>query len=284
MRTRTNWKRLLFLLWLLSQTLGFALPVLSHGVERAVLSIPAWEHNPPGNGYYAGCKSCLVYPADAPCEAPPEERSAHLYAFVANNPYGAVDPLGLDLWSPETGRDASGSHWLWGDQHWLYGNTDWSGLDYVDYSAPYRSSSGYSSSYYSYFDSGSAWDFSNPYDTIDYLSFDYRFTDTRDAISSARQSLWDAVPVLGGVKSFSEMVFGTQWFTGNRVDPVERGIATGIASVGFGALALEGFASRAAFTPAYVPFAAPSGPRWMARDFVQEVATRAESRIGGTGA
>ncbi|MCI0719494.1 MAG: hypothetical protein L0338_11085 [Acidobacteria bacterium] len=182
--------------------------------------------------------------------------SAHLYAFVSNNPYGAVDPLGLDLWSLETGRDASGSHWLWGDQHWLYGNTDWSGLDYVDYSAPYRSSSGYSSSYYSYFDSGSAWDFSNPYDTIDYLSFDYRFTDTRDAISSARQSLWDAVPVLGGIKSFSEMVFGTQWFTGNRIDPIERGIATGIASVGFGALALEGFASRAAFSPAYVPFAA----------------------------
>ncbi|MCI0719496.1 MAG: hypothetical protein L0338_11095 [Acidobacteria bacterium] len=52
------------------------------------------------------------------------------------------------------------------------------------------------------------------------------------------------------------MVFGTQWFTGNRVDPIERGISSVFASVGFGALALEGFAARAAFTPAYVPFAA----------------------------
>jgi hypothetical protein len=97
-----------------------------------------------------------------------------------------------------------------------------------------------SSSYYDYFNSGSAWDFSNPFDTIDYLHFETRFTDTQADLAAGQSSLLGFG--LGPIKSGLELLTGRDLWTGGQVDRASSfqsflfdagGLSLG-ASLGFG--------------------------------------------------
>jgi hypothetical protein len=58
---RTYWKRMLFIFWLLSRTLGLALPVLSGVADEEMSFFPALEPNRPANtAYDAGLQSRFV--------------------------------------------------------------------------------------------------------------------------------------------------------------------------------------------------------------------------------
>ncbi len=60
------WQEMLLALWLLSQTLGFALPALPPVADQEALRCPTWRQNQSSDGYDASSQTRLLYDAKLP--------------------------------------------------------------------------------------------------------------------------------------------------------------------------------------------------------------------------
>jgi hypothetical protein len=204
----------------------------------------------PGGGGGGSSRGAVVAPGG----------SEHSYAFVGNNPVGAIDPLGLDLLGLFGIGSSGGSGF---DQSQFREYEQYRGLlEYQRTGQP---------NYLSYWNDRSAWDFNSFSDTIDYLHFDYRFSDTRAAIDAGRSSLLGfGLPL---IKSGIEWATGRDLWTGQYVDRESSFQSFALEATGFSLSAGLGFArsslsttiTRSSFMPSF-------GSRSLWSDFAAKTA------------